>query len=81
VDTISLVLYYVNGVKAVDIAQQTVDATGLSSTQLRDFSVYLPVVQAGDAWAGKTIGVAIRATGKAGGFWDLDNVRLAESGW
>jgi hypothetical protein len=81
VDTISLVLYYVNGVKAVDIAQQTVDATGLSSTQLRDFSVYLPVVQAGDAWAGKTIGVAIRATGKAGGFWDLDNVRLTESGW
>ncbi len=79
-DTIELVLYYLDGAKTVDIAQQTVEAKGLSATQLRDFSVYLPTVQAGDAWAGKAIGVAIRATGKAGGFWDLDNVRLAESG-
>jgi hypothetical protein len=80
VDTIDLVLYYLNGAKSVDIAYQTVEATGLSSTQVRDFSVYLPMVQAGDAWASKAIGVAIRATGKAGGFWDLDNVRVAESG-
>jgi len=79
VDTVELVLYYRDGAKSVDIVHQTVEAKGLSSTQLRDFSVYLPTVQAGDAWAGKAIGVAIRATGKAGGFWDLDNVRLAES--
>jgi hypothetical protein len=41
--------------------------------------VYLPTVQATDAWADKTIGVAIRAVGMPGGFWDLDDVRLAES--
>ena len=52
---------------------------GQSSTQLQDFSVVLPTVRPGDAWAGKTIGVAIRAAGAAGGFWDLDNVRLVES--
>ena len=79
VDTIEVVLYYLDGAKPVDIAHQTVEAKGLSSTQLRDFSVYLSTVQPGDAWAGKPMGVAIRAAGKAGGFWDLDNVRLAES--
>jgi hypothetical protein len=79
VDTIEIVLYYLNGNKAVDIVHQTVGAKGLSSTRLQDFSVYLSVVQPADAWAGKPIGVAIRAAGKAGGFWDLDNIRLAES--
>jgi hypothetical protein len=79
VDTMEIVLYYLGDDKPVDIVHQTVDANGLSSTQLQDFSVYLDTVQAGDAWAGKNIGVAIRAAGAAGGFWDLDNVRLAES--
>jgi hypothetical protein len=79
VDTLEIVLYYLDQDNAVDIVPQTVEATGLSSTQLQDFSVYLDTVQAGDAWAGKNIGVAIRAAGAAGGFWDLDNVRLAES--
>jgi hypothetical protein len=79
VDTLELVLYYRDGAKSVDVAHQTVPATGLSSTQLQDFSAYLPTVHAGDAWAGKTIGVAVRAAGAAGGFWDLDNVRLMES--
>jgi hypothetical protein len=79
VDTMEIVLYYLDGNKAVDIVHQTVEATGLSSTRLQDFSVYLSVVQPTDAWAGKPIGVAIRAAGKAGGFWDLDNIRLAES--
>ena len=63
----------------MDIVHQTVEAKGLSSTQLQDFSVYSADGAAGDAWAGKPIGVAIRAAGTAGGFWDLDNVRLAES--
>jgi len=79
VDSLELVLYYRNGVKSVDIASQMVEATGLSTTLLQDFSLYLPKVEADDAWAGKTIGVAIRAAGQAGGFWDLDNVRLVES--
>ncbi len=79
VDTMGIVLYYLVDGKSVDIVHQTVEAKGLSSTQLQDFSVYLSTVQPNDAWAGKNIGVAIRAAGAAGGFWDLDNVRLAES--
>jgi hypothetical protein len=76
VDTLELVLYYRD---ANDVVDMTVDAAGLSSTQLTDISLYLPTVQSGDAWAGMTIGVALRATGMPGGFWDLDYVRLAES--
>ncbi len=80
VDTVEIVLYYVDKDGSVDIVRRAVEAMGLSSTQLQDFSVYLGTVQPGDAWAGKPIGIAIRATGAPGGFWDLDNVRLAESG-
>ncbi|HUV64625.1 MAG TPA: hypothetical protein VMW24_12055 [Sedimentisphaerales bacterium] len=79
VDTLNLVLYYLDGNTPVDIASQSVEAVGISSTQLQDFSLYLPAVDSNDAWAGKSIGVAIRAAGQAGGFWDLDNVRLVES--
>jgi len=79
VDSLELVLYYVNDGNSVDIVSQSMPATGLSSIQLQDFSVYLPAVTHADAWAGKTIGVAIRAAGLAGGFWDLDHVRLTES--
>jgi hypothetical protein len=63
----------------VEIAQKAVDAIGLSPQQIVDFSLYLPTVQSGDAWAGKAIGVALRAAGMPGGFWDLDHVRLAAS--
>ena len=79
VDALELVLFYRDGNDVVDIVSRTVEATGLSSTELIDFSVHLPSVQSGDAWAGKTIGVALRAAGMPGGFWDLDQVRLAES--
>ncbi len=77
-DALELVLYYRAANEPVDIVRQAVEATGRSATLLRDFSVCLPTVQAGDAWAGQDIGVAIRAAGLAGGFWDLDNVRLME---
>jgi len=56
-----------------------VDATDMSSTQLKDVSLHLPTVRSGDAWADMAIGVALRATGMPGGFWDLDHVRLIES--
>ena len=78
VDTLELVLYYRDANDVVDISQQTVEATGQSSIQLQDFSLELPTVQAGDAWAGMNIGIALRAAGQPGGFWDLDNVRLIE---
>ena len=76
VDTLELVLYYRDANDIVDIAKQTVEATGRSFTELHDFSVDLEPVQADDAWAGMNIGVAIRAEGQPGGFWDLDNIRL-----
>ena len=79
VDTLELVFFYRDGNDVVEIASQTVKATGLSSTELMDFSLELPTVQSGDVWAGKTIGIAMRAMGMPGGFWDLDNVRLVES--
>jgi hypothetical protein len=79
VDTLELVFYYRDANDVVNIAHRTVEATGQSYTELQDFSLELPMVQSGDAWAGKAIGIALRASGRAGGFWDLDNVRLIES--
>ena len=79
VDTLEMVFYYRDANDVVDIAQQTVQATGQSYTQLQDFSLELAKVQSGDAWAGMNIGVALRAAGQPGGFWDLDNVRLIET--
>ncbi len=79
VDTLELVFNYRDANDVVDIANQTVEATGQSYTQLQDFSLELPMVQAGDAWAGMNISIALRAAGQPGGFWDLDNVRLIES--
>jgi hypothetical protein len=79
VDTLELVFYYRDDKNIVDIAHQTVEAVGQSYTQLEDFSLVLPAVQADDAWAGMNIGIALRAAGRPGGFWDLDNVRITES--
>jgi hypothetical protein len=78
VDALELVLYYRDANEPVDIAHRTVEAAGQSSTQLQDFTVSVPTVWAEDAWAGRTIGIAIRAAGQPGGFWDLDHVRLLE---
>ena len=79
VDKLELVLYYLDGTNVVDIEKQQVEATGLSSTALAHFSLQMPAVQAGDAWAGRQIGVALRSAGMPGGFWDVDDVRLEES--
>lgn len=45
-------------------------------TQLRDYQVSLPAVQAGDPWAGQNIGVQIAPTSLGGTYWDVDNVRV-----
>jgi len=54
-----------------------------------DVRLALPVVWDTDPWAGKNIGVQVISTltladldpktGRAGGYWDLDNVRLTQS--
>ncbi len=46
---------------------------------LADHTLHVPAVTAADAWAGKPIGVQLISTvslADAGGFWDIDNVRL-----
>ncbi len=48
-------------------------------TQLVDFAVTTPVVQAGDPWVDQHIGIQFRSTASSelgAGYWDLDNVRL-----
>jgi hypothetical protein len=75
---LNLVLYYVDGGVRTDVAVTEIAAAGLTATTLVDFSVVSPTVQSGDAWEGKNIGIAIRATGNLGRFWDLDDVRLNE---
>ena len=62
----------------VTIVSVQVPADGLTSTLLEDFTLTLPAVQFEYAWAGKSIGIAIRASGTEGGFWDLDNIRVME---
>ena len=63
----------------VNVISATTQAPSqFSTTELEDNWVYLPRVEAEDAWAGKTIGIAIRGTGGFGGYWDLDNVRIIE---
>ena len=46
-------------------------------THLNDYSVLLPEVQAGDAWAGRSVGIELSSSfGMGVGYWDVDNVRL-----
>ncbi len=45
-----------------------------------DFQVDVPTVKATDPWAGEQIGIRLLSTvapNLAGGYWDIDNVRLA----
>jgi hypothetical protein len=53
-----------------------------TNTHFVDFSVYAPGVRAADPWAGQNIGVQIASAvgfDLAGGYWDVDNVRLTET--
>jgi hypothetical protein len=51
------------------------------TTNFVDIPLITPLVKASDAWANQNIGVAIFSTvgfELAGGYWDIDNVRLQE---
>ena len=51
-----------------------------SHTHFNDYQALLPIVKATDAWAGQHIGIQLLSTvttNLQGGYWDLDNVRLA----
>ncbi len=84
--TLSLGLYYLDATtNRVNVATATI-TNSLSAfpntTHLVDFQVSTPVVQATDAWAGRPLGIQLLSTVAptlAGGYWDLDNVRLEAS--
>jgi hypothetical protein len=53
-----------------------------TNTHFVDFQVHLPTVKATDPWAEQHIGIQLLSTTSfelAGGYWDVDNVRLTET--
>ena len=83
--TFQISMYYRDAASnMVTVAATTItNSPGLfpTNTHLIDFSVRVPTVKTGDAWAGKNIGVQLAATAgfdMMAGYWDVDNVRLQE---
>jgi len=85
--TFQLSLYYLDASSNMDIVAATTVTNTLanfpSETQFVDFQLQVPGVQPTDPWARQNIGIQLLATpdfnnpASWGGFWDLDNVRLA----
>jgi hypothetical protein len=82
--TLELSLYYRDGSgNRVTVAAANVTnslSTFPTTTHLIDFTVSVPTVQTGDAWAGENIGIQFLSTigtDLQGGYWDLDNIRLS----
>ena len=82
--SMQLSLYYRDGANMVTVGTPTTITFSTSTFNpagpfvLHDYSVTTPIVQLGDAWAGKNIGIKIESLmGDGNGYWDLDNVRLA----
>lgn len=76
-----LSFYYLDGANnpvTVGATPITYTAAGFQNpTHLYDYSATLASVQAGDAWAGHSIGIGLASTfGTGAGYWDIDNVRL-----
>ena len=84
-NTLSLSLYYRDGLNnfvtvgaPTTVTYSAAGFPNLGPLNLIDFSVNLGEVQAGDAWAGKNIGIKIEigVSDFSGKNWDFDNVRL-----
>jgi hypothetical protein len=81
--TLQLGFYYLDNVSnAVPVASATITNSSAlfpNRTNLLDLQAQVPPVKATDPWAGKSIGLQIVSTADfslAGGYWDIDNVRL-----
>ena len=84
--TLELSLYYRDGSdNKVTVGSTTVTYSAAAfpttpSLNLIDYTVNVPTVQAGDAWAGQHIGIQLESTipieQTSFGNWDFDNVRL-----
>lgn len=83
--TLEISLYYRDAASnRVTVAATSITNTPAifsNTTHLVDFQAVVPPVLATNAWAGRHIGVQIRSTitdtNLEGGYWDIDNVRLA----
>jgi len=80
---LQLSLYYRDGANLVTVGTPTTITFSASTFNpggpftLVDYTVTTPLVQAGDAWAGRNIGIKIESlAGDGNGYWDLDNARL-----
>ncbi len=72
-----LEFYYINNAsERQSIYTIAVPSWDLTQNFLKTYSLALPPVKNTDPWANKTIGIALRAQGDIGGFWDVDNVRV-----
>ncbi len=84
--TLLLGLYYQDAASnLVSVAATTVThspVTFPTNTHFVDFQVHVPMVQAGDPWAGQNIGIQLISTvgfDLIGGYWDVDNVRMVKT--
>jgi hypothetical protein len=83
--TLRLSLYYKDAASnMVTVASTTITNTPANFpnlTNLVDFHVMTPQVATNDTFAGKNIGIMIGSMANfenAGGYWDIDNIRLTE---
>ncbi len=84
--TLQLSLYYRDASgNFVTVAALNVTNSGTAfptNTHFVDYQVEVPGVKPRDPWVGKNIGIQLLSTtgfDLAGGYWDLDNVRLTET--
>lgn len=80
---LELSLYYRDGldnmvpVESTVITYTAAQFANVPPLSLIDFSVNVPTVQPGDAWANQNIGIQIKSLfGNGDGYWDMDNLRL-----
>ncbi len=84
-EELEIALFYFDGGVEQVVASTRATGGSVSSSTVTDFSVVLPTVQPGDAWANQPIGILIRPAEDDPsdeldeGFWDADNVRLIEA--
>jgi len=84
--SMQLSLYYRDGANMVTVGMPTAITFSTNTFNpggpftLMDYAVTTPIVQAGDVWAGKNIGIKIESlAGDGNGYWDMDNARLVQA--